>query len=236
MCRVGFTGGSVLSGLGALVTTARTVIPDAELDLREMVSRAQVEALTDDGSLDIGLVRPPVTRPDLVSRPLIREPLVAALPKNHPLAGLDRPVDITDLHGIDLVMYSPIDSHYFFELLSSVFHEASVAPVVVQHLTQIHTILSLVHFAWGVAVVPESASKMHFDNVVCRVLIGVSAAPAGFTSPGSVFVSRLRRLPSPGGQARPRVTLCANRLRGCLGFRCCGCSFVIRTADAVPRC
>ena len=168
VCRVGFTGGSVLSGLGALVTTARTVIPDAELDLREMVSRAQVEALTDDGSLDIGLVRPPVTRPDLVSRPLIREPLVAALPKNHPLAGLDRPVDITDLHGIDLVMYSPIDSHYFFELLSSVFHEASVVPVVVQHLTQIHTILSLVHFAWGVAVVPESASKMHFDNVVCR--------------------------------------------------------------------
>ena len=67
-------------------------------------------------------------------------------------------------------MYSPIDSHHFFELLSSVFHEASVVPVVVQHLTQIHTILSLVHFAWGVAVVPESASKMHFDNVVCRPL------------------------------------------------------------------
>ena len=65
VCRVGFTGGSVLSGLGAVVTTARTVIPDVELDLREMVSRAQVEALTDDGSLDIGLVRPPVTRPDL---------------------------------------------------------------------------------------------------------------------------------------------------------------------------
>ena len=170
VCRVGFTGGSVLSGLAALVTTARTVIPDVELDLREMVSRAQVEALTDDGSLDIGMVRPPVARPDLVSRPLIRESLVVALPKNHPLAGLDRPVDITDLHGVDLVMYSPIDSHYFFELLSSVFHEASVAPVVVQHLTQIHTILSLVHFAWGIAVVPESASKMHFDNVVCRPL------------------------------------------------------------------
>ena len=41
---------------------------------------------------------------------------------------------------------------------------------MVQHLTQIHTILSLVHFAWGIAVVPESASKMHFDNVVCRPL------------------------------------------------------------------
>ena len=170
VCRVGFTGGSVLSGLAAVLTTARAVIPDVELDLREMVTRAQVEALTDDGSLDIGLVRPPVTRPDLRSRPLIREPLVAALPKNHPLVGLDRPVDITDLHGINLVMYSPIDSHYFFELLSSVFHEASVAPVAVQYLTQIHTILSLVHFEWGVAVVPESASKMHFDNVVCRPL------------------------------------------------------------------
>ncbi len=170
LCRVGFTAGSVHSGLAAVLATAQAVIPDVELDLREMVSRAQVEALTDDGSLDIGLVRPPVTRPDLVSRELIREPLVAALPKNHPLAGLDRPVNITDLHGVDLIMYSPIDSHYFFELLSSVLHAASVAPVVVQHLTQIHTILSLVHFGWGVAVVPESASRMHFDNVVCRPL------------------------------------------------------------------
>jgi hypothetical protein len=67
-------------------------------------------------------------------------------------------------------MFSPIESHYFFELLSSVFHAASVAPVVVQYMVQIHSILALVNLDWGVAVVPESASRMQFDNVVYRPL------------------------------------------------------------------
>ena len=57
---------------------------------------------------------------------------------------------------------------------------------------------------------------------------------AELQGPRSVLASRLRRLPSPGGQARPRVTLCANRLRGFLGFDCSGLTFVIRTATAVP--
>jgi DNA-binding transcriptional LysR family regulator len=116
------------------------------------------------------MARPPLTRPDLTSRTLIREPLVAALPASHPLAHLGQPVEINDLHGIEFLMYDPIEAHYFFELLSSVFHDASVAPVIVQHLSQIHSILALVHLGWGVAVVPESASKMHYDNVVYRPL------------------------------------------------------------------
>ncbi|MGO4649850.1 LysR family transcriptional regulator [Nocardia sp. 2YAB30] len=167
--RVGFTGGSVHSGLAAVLAAAGSKIPDVELELREMVTGAQLEALT-DGSLDIGMVRPPLTRPDLTSRAFIREPLIAALPENHHLAHMEQPVEIADLHGVDFLMYNPIESHYFFELLSSVFHDASVAPVVVQHLSQIHSILGLVHLGWGVAVVPESASKMQYENVVYRPL------------------------------------------------------------------
>ena len=55
--RVGFTGGSVNSGLAAVLRAARSVIEDVELDLRELVTMAQLDALS-DGSLDIGLVRP----------------------------------------------------------------------------------------------------------------------------------------------------------------------------------
>lgn len=169
LLRVGFTGGSVNSGLAAVLRAARSVVDEVELDLRELVTMAQLEALS-NGALDIGLVRPPVTRPDLVARTLIREPLIVALPKNHRLGHSDQPVHITDLHGADLIMYNPIESRYFNELLSSVLHAASVAPVVVQYMVQIHSIVALVNLEWGVAVVPESASKMQFDNVVYRPL------------------------------------------------------------------
>ncbi|HTR77772.1 MAG TPA: LysR substrate-binding domain-containing protein [Gemmatimonadaceae bacterium] len=173
--RVGFTGGSVHSGLAAVLRAARSVIEDVELDLHELVTMAQLEALS-NGELDIALVRPPVTRPDLIARALIREPLVVALPKNHPLARVDQRVRVADLHGVDFIMYNPIQSRYFNELLSAVLHAASVAPIVVQYMVQIHSILALVNLDWGVGVVPESASKMMFDNVVYRPLTLVRPA------------------------------------------------------------
>ena len=83
-------------------------------------------------------------------------------------------------------MYNPIESRYFFELLSSVLHAASVAPVAVQYMVQIHSILALVNLDWGVAVVPESASKMHFDNVVYR--------PLALTRPAHVELDLVWRL------------------------------------------
>ncbi|MDT2005411.1 LysR family transcriptional regulator [Rhodococcus opacus] len=173
--RVGFTGGSVYSGLETVLTSAQAVIEDVEVELRELVTMDQLEALS-EGSLDLGLVRPPVTRPHLSSRTLIRESLVAAIPPSHELAHVDRPIDVTDLHGVDLVMYTPTESRYFFELLSSVFHEASVAPVVVQYVHQFHTMLALVNLGRGIALVPESASKMHFDGVAYRPITFVRPA------------------------------------------------------------
>lgn len=164
--RIGFTGGSVFSGLERVLDSARRALPDVEIELRELVTMDQLEALS-DGSLDLGLTRPPVTRPDLGSQPLLRESLVAAIPAAHPLAGQEC-VHVKDLHGVDMVMYTPIESRYFFELLSAVFHEARVAPVPVQYMHQFHSLLALVNLGWGVALVPESAATMHLDGVVYR--------------------------------------------------------------------
>ncbi|EHB45276.1 transcriptional regulator, LysR family [Mycolicibacterium rhodesiae JS60] len=164
--RIGFTGGSVFSGLDRVLDSARRALPDVEIELREMVTMDQLEALS-DGSLDLGLARPPVTRLELTSQPLLRESLVAAIPAEHPLATREV-VEVADLHGVDMVMYTPIESRYFFELLSSVFHEARVAPVPVQYMHQFHSLLALVNLGWGVALVPESAATMHLAGVVYR--------------------------------------------------------------------
>jgi DNA-binding transcriptional LysR family regulator len=173
--RIGFTGGSVFSGLERVLESARRALPDVEIELRELVTMDQLEALS-DGSLDLGLVRPPVTRPDLGSRSLLRESLVAAIPVGHPLARED-PVRVRDLHGVDMVMYTPIESRYFFELLSAVFHEARVAPVPVQYMHQFHSLLALVNLGWGVALVPESAATMRLDGVVYRPIELPKPAP-----------------------------------------------------------
>ncbi|KMS84680.1 MULTISPECIES: LysR substrate-binding domain-containing protein [Streptomyces] len=164
---VGFTAASAYSALGSLLQTSQVALPGVEILLRELVTRDQLKALG-EGSLDLGLARPSATGPDLVSRPAVREGLVAALPAGHPLAADTGPMRIEDFTGEDFLMYSPIEARYFHELLVSVFRSAGVRPVFTQYLTQVHSMLALVNGGWGIALVPEGAVRMRYGGIVFR--------------------------------------------------------------------
>lgn len=176
---IGFTAASAYSMLGTLLDTARTVMPGVEIVLREMVTRDQLDALAQSG-LDLGLVRPPVSDQELNSRPAVQERLVAALPSDHPLAlstQPEEPLDITAFDGQDVLMYSPIESRYFHELLISVFRAARITPVLTQYLSQVHSILALVNGGWGIALVPETATQLRYAGVAFREIRLTSPAP-----------------------------------------------------------
>lgn len=173
---IGFTAASAYSMLDAVLDTAREIMPDVEIVLREMVTRDQLESLAEHG-LDLGLVRPPVSDPDLRSRLATRERLLAAVPADHPLASRDAPLDIAEFDGQDVLMYSPVEARYFHELLIGVFRNARVAPVFSQYLSQVHSILALVNGGWGVALVPEAAAKLRYAGVSFKDVELTSAEP-----------------------------------------------------------
>ncbi|MCW2557833.1 MAG: LysR family transcriptional regulator [Mycobacterium sp.] len=164
---VGFTAASAHVVLPLLLDATREQLPDVKLDLREMVTAVQIEGLM-TGELDLGMVRPPVRRPGLVSRPLLHEQLIAALPLAHPLADLGRQLTLNDLDGQDVIMYSPVQARYFNELLISTFTIAGATPRYVQYVTQVHTMLVLVRSGIGIALVPASAATLHPEGVVFR--------------------------------------------------------------------
>ena len=164
---VGFTAASAHAVLPRLLERTREVLPDVTLELREMVSAVQMEGLM-TGEIDLGMARPPLKRPGIVSRPLLHEQLVAALPAAHPLAGLGRQLILNDLDGQDVIMYSPVEARYFNELLISTFTIAGATPRYVQFVTQVHTMLVLVRSGIGIALVPASATTLHPEGVVFR--------------------------------------------------------------------
>jgi DNA-binding transcriptional LysR family regulator len=164
---VGFTAASAHAVLPRLLERTREQLPDVKLELREMVSAAQVDALM-AGEIDLGMARPPLKRPGIVSRPLLHEQLVAALPAAHPLVGQSRQLTLNDLDGQDVVMYSPVQARYFNELLISTFTIAGATPRYVQFVTQVHTMLVLVRSGLGIALVPASAATLHPEGVVFR--------------------------------------------------------------------
>ncbi|WP_102142224.1 LysR substrate-binding domain-containing protein [Mycobacterium hubeiense] len=164
---IGFTAASAHAVLPRLLDQAREQLPDVKLELREMVSAAQLEGLM-TGELDLGMARPPLKRPGIVSRPLLHEQLIVALPVAHPLLDITRQLTLNDLDGQDLVMYSPVEARYFHELLISAFTIAGATPRYVQYVTQVHTMLVLVRSGIGLALVPASAATLHPVGVVYR--------------------------------------------------------------------
>ncbi|GJE02573.1 LysR substrate-binding domain-containing protein [Methylobacterium isbiliense] len=174
--KLGFTAASAYDFLPRLVAAFRAALPEVTLSLREMVTRAQIEDLL-AGRIDVALLRPPVAHPDLVAIRALAEPLVAALPEAHPLAGR---ADLApaDLQGEPFIAYAPDEARYFHDLAAGLFAEARVQPRVLQQLTQIHSILALVRAGLGLALVPQAAERLRFEDVAFRPLVLARPRPA----------------------------------------------------------
>jgi DNA-binding transcriptional LysR family regulator len=112
---IGFTGSSTYAMLPSLAVALREALPGVVLDLRgELLTPAQVAQLV-DGTLDLGLLRPPVHQRDLCTEVLRSEPLIAVLPETHRLAESDT-VPLEQLESEPFVTYP---SHF-----RSVLHDA----------------------------------------------------------------------------------------------------------------
>ncbi len=162
----GFTAASAYDYLPGLVHKIAEHLPRASLVMREMVSARQVAAL-ESGELDIGLLRPPLDPATYHWRVVVREPMILALPRGHQLLSR-RAVYWRDLDRQPLLMYDARDARYFYDLVVSRCVSEGAYPRYVQHLSQIHTILSLVRTGLGVAVVPASARILNVAGVEYR--------------------------------------------------------------------
>ncbi len=160
--RIGFTAASTYGTLGRLLNEVGRALPDIDLDLHEMVTREQVAALLDE-EIDLGLARPPFDEEAFASRLLHREALLIAVPEGHRLVGLGREVRAADLATEPVVMHSPTQARYFYDLVVSMVPTASQNAV--HTVSQVLTMVSLVAAKRGVAFVPHSATLLGIKGV-----------------------------------------------------------------------
>jgi DNA-binding transcriptional LysR family regulator len=163
---IGFSSASGYSLLPAVVRAIRQACPDVALNLKELVSTAQVEALN-AGEIDLGLMRPHSVNSELESALMVTESLMLAVQQAE--AG-DWPLAPTleCLHGRPFIMYSPYEARPFYQMLSERFARAGVVPDVVEHIGQVHTMLALVGAGMGAALIAEGAGRLKFEGVVLR--------------------------------------------------------------------
>lgn len=170
---IGYISSSTYDVLPTMLSLHRERFPHVEVALRELTSPDQVRALEED-RIHIGLLRLPIYTP-LVSTEVVRlEPFVCVLPENHPLASCEK-VPVSSLAHEPFVLQPAQRGGGYYIGLMKLWLSAGFTPNVVQEVTEMHTIVSLVAAGIGVSLVPLSTRNIRSEGVVYRELEGTTA-------------------------------------------------------------
>src|ERR1700681_2126634 len=103
-CVMAFLTGTEIDWFPEAVRLLRDELPSIEVILVSQTSPELASALL-RGKVDVAFLRPEPEMPDLAFKHLTREPLVAVLPRDHPLAALDA-ISPRDIEGETFVNVS----------------------------------------------------------------------------------------------------------------------------------
>ncbi|KML48404.1 LysR family transcriptional regulator [Burkholderia cepacia] len=148
--------------------------PQVRLQLAEATSDVQIDELV-AGRIDAGLVIPPVPPRHAVGLsylPVVREPLVVAMPAAASDAPEDEPVHLADVVALPLVIFPRRLAPGFYDIITGCYGAAGETPRIGQEAIQMQTIVSLVSAGMGVALVPQSLRNLRRTGVVYRPLAG----------------------------------------------------------------
>lgn len=163
---IGFVRSATYEFLPRAIRTFSGRFPDVALNLVEMTSSDQVQAVQ-QRRIHMGLVRPPIDTRDLQRVVVTRERLMIALPRNHPLAPR-KALQLKELAGEHFILFPryprPSWADYIITLCREAGFEPQTGPMTIEVLTGI----SLVGAGLGVAVVPASVQNLYPEDVVYR--------------------------------------------------------------------
>lgn len=164
---VGFSGSASWALVPKVLRAFRERYPAVRIEPRsDLLSERQLTAIG-EGRLDVGFVRKPSRDPEIVTRTVWREPLVAMLPADHALAGMSR-VPIAELAGEPFVSYW--ESMPLAGVVGAACERAGFTPDVAQRAGESYGVACLVAAGFGVALVPRAATHMRIAGVRFRPL------------------------------------------------------------------
>jgi DNA-binding transcriptional LysR family regulator len=149
----------------SIIREYRKLHPQVKLTLLDMHAYHQIEALK-TGKIDVGFTRP-LEPPDdrtLRSELLYRDPIVAVMPKDHPLAG--GPVNIKALAHERFVTCDRRITPSMFDSILALCTSAGFSPEITNSSETWTGILTLVEAGEGIALVPSGVRYLRTPGLV----------------------------------------------------------------------
>lgn len=178
---IGFVGSLLFGLLPKIVYEFRQSQPHLKIELIEMSTFAQVEALK-QGKIDVGFGRLKISDP-AVNRILLRnEALSVGVRDSHPLAQMHEGVYLADIVNEMLLLYPNTDEPNFSDHVLSIFSEHGLIPNHSKKVREVQLALGLAASGEGVCIVPQSSQTIQMANLNYIPLLDPDAKSSIFMS------------------------------------------------------
>jgi DNA-binding transcriptional LysR family regulator len=161
---IGFIGSATLSFLPDLIRRYKLEYPDLKLALHDLYP-VELDKACDRGEIDVAITRTlSLERSrNRQSRVLLRDPLVAVLPRSRKLKS--KKIRLADLANERFILFHRQGAPVVFDTIVGACRSQGFSPRVENEPNSMQTILSLVEAEEGVAIVPASISNLRSNGV-----------------------------------------------------------------------
>ncbi|WP_195605876.1 LysR family transcriptional regulator [Klebsiella oxytoca] len=162
--RIGFTSSApFIKAVSDTLSTFRHRYPDVHIQTRETNTREQIVPLN-EGALDLGLMRNTQLPETLVWERVLREPLLAMVPRDHPLASQPG-VSLRELAREPFVFFDPHVGTGLYDDILGLMRRYDLTPVITQEVGEAMTIIGLVAAGLGVSILPASFRRVQLSEM-----------------------------------------------------------------------
>ncbi|WP_242171541.1 MULTISPECIES: LysR family transcriptional regulator [unclassified Pseudomonas] len=169
---IGFTSSAALHPfVPSVLRLFRETFVGVSVVLEEAGTGELLDALVHE-KLDAAFIRSPLSgTQSLQDQPILVEPMLLALPTDHPLAiDAQSPLPLAALATEAFVLYRRRVGLGLYDAILVACREAGFSPQVVQEAPRMTATLSLVAAGLGVSIVPASMQRLRGDGIVYREL------------------------------------------------------------------
>lgn len=162
--RIGFTSSApFIKAVSDTLSSFRQRYPDVHIQTREINTREQITPLN-EGTLDLGLMRNTPLPETLAWEVILREPLLAMIHRDHPLAGRAA-VSLVELAQEPFVFFDPHVGTGLYDEILGLMRRYKLTPTITQEVGEAMTIIGLVAAGLGVSILPASFHRVQLNEM-----------------------------------------------------------------------
>ena len=169
---IAFTATATYTILPELIQRFRAHYPQVEIEMLELSTEAQVNAIN-KGEIDLGFLHPPIDSRGLEFHSLLSEEFIVVLPKQHHLI-TQKSLSLKDLAHESFILHPRSEGPFLYDEFFKLCRQAGFEPQIVKEVNSHQSRICLVAAGMGITFIPAGLQTAIVRGLVCKPMKDLS--------------------------------------------------------------